>query len=166
MKLEVRQAVESDLERLNRDVKPSFGRTFAQELAEQAAGLQSIVIALKDEDCIGWGFIHWPGPRDAENRKRFPDAPELFRLEVEASHRARGIGTQVIKDMEALVKARGFRQVSLGVGHENPRAYKLYKRLGYEDTEITEYYDEYQYPLPDGGVATAKDLCRYLVKVL
>ncbi|MFN3238646.1 MAG: GNAT family N-acetyltransferase [Pseudomonadales bacterium] len=166
MNIEIRQASEADLELLNRDVKPSFGRTFAQELAEQADGVQSIVIALRDDHCIGWGFIHWPGPRDAENRKRFPDAPELFRLEVEASQRAQGIGTQVIVEMEAMVKACGFSRVSLGVGHENPKAYELYKRLGYADTEITEYYDEYQYPLPDGGVATARDLCRYLVKAL
>ena len=29
---------------------------------------------------------------------------------------------------------------------------------------LREYYDEYQYPLENGGYGVARDLCRYLVK--
>ena len=42
----------------------------------------------------------------------------------------------------------------------------LYQTLGYQDTALTEYFDEYEYPLEDGGFGLARDLCRYLVKAL
>ena len=96
----------------------------------------------------------------------FPQAPEIFRLEVVEPRRSQGIGRRLIGAMEEAARARSFEQTSLGVGHENSRAHELYQALHYEDTAITEYWDEYQYPLPDGGIGVARDLCRYLVKQL
>ena len=54
--------------------------------------------------------------------------------------------------------------MSFGVGHENPRAESLHEQLGYEGTELEAYFDEYQYPLEDGGFGVARDLCRFLVE--
>ena len=68
--------------------------------------------------------------------------------------------------MVSQAASKGFKEVSLGVGYENPKAYSLYRELGFEDTELEEYFDEYQYPLEGGGLGVARDLCRYLVKRL
>ena len=162
-----RAAVEDDLEVLKRDVKAAVDRSFELELADQADDVHSIFIALDAQGAVlGSGFIHWRGPRDPAALALFPDAPEIFRVEVRQAHRSRGIGGRLIQAMEACVRVRGYRQVGLGVAHANPDAYRLYRKLGYLDTQLSEYYDEYQYPVAGGGYATARDLCRYLAKSL
>lgn len=162
--MEYREADQADLILMKRDVKPSSGRTFEDELADQAAGTQSCFLALSENRALGWGFIRWLGPRDVEAARLFPDSPEIYRLEVLAEHRSAGIGRRLIAAMEASAANRGYQSVSLGVDHANTRAYALYRAIGYVDTALTEYFDEYDYPLPGGGTATARDLCRYLVK--
>lgn len=164
--METRQARETDLELLERDVKPAARRTPRMELEEQAQGEHSLFICLDDGEILGWGFIRWLGPRDPNAMRLFPDAPEIYRLEVRRTHRSLGIGRSLVSAMESQAASRGFRKVSLGVGHENPRAHSLYRELGFEDTELEEYFDEYEYPLEGGGFGIARDLCRYMIKRL
>jgi ribosomal protein S18 acetylase RimI-like enzyme len=164
--LVIRQAALADLPLIERDLKPAVGRTFQQELDEQDRDEHSLFITVDAGELLGWGFIRWLGPRDAEALRLFPKAPEIYRLEVRAPFRSTGLGRLLIGAMESEAVREGFREVSLGVGHENPRAYALYQTLGYQDTALTEYFDEYEYPLEDGGFGLARDICRYLVKVL
>ncbi len=160
----IRQAQPADLGLLERDIKPAVGRTLGMELDAQERGEHSLFIAIERDEILGWGFIRWLGPRDPEAMRLFPKAPEIYRLEVREPHRSSGIGRSLIKEMATQAGGRGFVEVSLGVGHENPRAYSLYKALGFEDTDLAEYIDEYEYPLEDGGFGVARDLCRYLIK--
>ena len=164
--LEIRQVQQADLALLDQYVKAAPGRTVQQELDDQTQGLQSIYIVLKARQVIGWGFVFWRGPRDSGAAALFPAAPEIFRLEVIEAERSRGIGRQLINHMERAIAANGFAHSSLGVAHANPRAYALYQALGYEDTSLTHYYDEYDYLLPSGELQHARDLCRYLIKPL
>lgn len=165
-RVNVRQAQVADLELIKRFVKPSVGRTFEQELDDQARDEHALFIALTYEEIVGWGFIRWLGPRDPEAMRLFPEAPEIYRLEVRESYRSHGIGRSLIAEMESQAASKGFNAISLGVGHENPKAYSLYRELGFEDTELEAYFDEYQYPLKEGGFGIARDLCRYMVKRL
>ena len=160
----VRMASTADIPMLERDVRGVWGGSFETDLEQQDAGLHSCFIAVVDSEILGSGFIRWAGPRDPEASRLFPAAPEIYRLAVKEERRSQGIGTLLIAAMEQDAQGKGYRSVSLGVGHENPRAYSLYKRLGFADTTLTEYYDEYFYPTPDGKTAKARDLCRYLVK--
>lgn len=162
----IRAVTPADIPVLDQQVKAAFGRTFNQELAEQEQGIHSLFIAAAGAQVYGWSFIRWLGPRDPEAAELFPDAPEIYRLEVLEQHRSGGIGQRIIEALEDEARARSYRAISLGVGHENPRAYALYQRLGYQNTSLDAYYDEYDYPLSDGEVGHAKDLCRYLVKPL
>jgi len=167
MQTQIRTASERDLSSLNRDVKAAIGRTFEQELADQADGIHSLFLALDPKGAVlGSGFIHWAGPRDQQALALFPDAPEIFRLDVVARYRGQGIGTQLVSAMENSARGRRYSLVSLGVAHDNPRACRLYRQMGYEDTALSEYYDEYRYPAEDGSIRIARDLCRYLVKSL
>jgi len=165
-RVSVRLAGEADLPALERDVRPSFGRTHGDELADQAKGIHDWFIAVSPDGVLGSGFVRWAGPRDAEAARRFPDAPEIYRLDVAEAARSRGIGTALIAAMEAAASARGICSISLGVGHGNLGALRLYERLGFARTSLDEYIDEYRYETADGRVATARDLCRYLVKLL
>ena len=142
---------ESDVALLEDQGKPAVGRSFADEYADQCRGEQSIYLATDGGRLLGSGFIRWLGPRDADAHDLFPLAPEIFRLEVVETRRSQGIGTRLLDALCAAATAQGFPAVSLGVAHANPRAHALYRRLGFEETPLTEYYDEYQYPLEDGG---------------
>lgn len=166
MSVEFRQAERTDIAVLERDLKAAVGRTIEMELEEQREGIHSIYIAIAESTVVGWGFIRWLGPRDAAAMDMFPRAPEIFRLEVLDEYRSAGIGRRLIAAMGSAATSRGYSEVSLGVAHANPRAYSLYKRIGFEDTKLDEYFDEYQYPLEGGGYAVARDRCRYMIKQL
>lgn len=55
----------------------------------------------------------------------------LFALRVFEPFQGMGIGTALINAAEDVLRARGFRYVSIAVGKNNPRARRLYERLGY-----------------------------------
>jgi RimJ/RimL family protein N-acetyltransferase len=60
---------------------------------------------------------------------RTPDLVELAGLQLLPAHQSRGIGTRVVRDLmaEAAASGRGF---GLSVEKDNPRARRLYERLG------------------------------------
>lgn len=162
----IRPARQDDEQVFNRDVKNSYGRSYADEWQDMQAGEHSIFVAWLKGEIVGSGFVRWLGPRDEKAFSLWPKAPEVLRLNVNPEVQSLGIGSRLISAMEVEAKRRGFPSISLGVAHDNERAYQLYLRLGYGDTELTSYRDEYQYPTPGGGVALASEVCRYLVKPL
>lgn len=66
-----------------------------------------------------------------EDRTRGNPRGYLFALRVFDPFQGLGIGTELIRSAEAWLRARNFRYVSIAVGKDNPRARKLYERLGY-----------------------------------
>jgi len=51
---------------------------------------------------------------------------------LEKSYRRRGIGEQMLKELESELKQSGFVSISLTVLKENEAAVKLYRKLGYQ----------------------------------
>ena len=51
--------------------------------------------------------------------------------------RGKGIGTRLMREMTSLLRAKGYKQVSLSVQKANPAA-RLYRRLGFETVRETE----------------------------
>ena len=51
--------------------------------------------------------------------------------------RGKGIGTRLMREMTSLLRAKGYKQVSLSVQKANP-AVRLYRRLGFETVRETE----------------------------
>jgi len=60
-----------------------------------------------------------------------------------------GIGTRLIAAAERRLKTRGFRLSELGVEKNNPRAQRLYERLGYQ--VVRDHIDEWEYTPPNGA---------------
>ena len=58
------------------------------------------------------------------------DFLELLEIHVAPPHQGKGIGGQMMREMEQLAKEEGFDEVRLWVFKENP-AVSFYKRLGY-----------------------------------
>jgi ribosomal protein S18 acetylase RimI-like enzyme len=55
----------------------------------------------------------------------------IYGFRVKPEFRNQGIGGQIMHTVEADLRNRGFQQVTLNVGQENPNARRFYERLGY-----------------------------------
>jgi ribosomal protein S18 acetylase RimI-like enzyme len=55
----------------------------------------------------------------------------LWSAHVEGEYQNRGIGTTLIGYLEQVAREHGFTVMRIDVGKDNPRAQKLYERLGY-----------------------------------
>lgn len=55
----------------------------------------------------------------------------IYGVRVRPTYRNRGIGTQLLHAAETELIRRGFHYVTLNVGRDNPKAQRLYERLGY-----------------------------------
>ena len=89
-----------------------------------------------DNQPRGWALVHWEGKPTATE---YPDISDLY---VHPDWRGRGIGTRILLGCEAFVRAAGHTRVGLAVNPQlNPRAYTLYKRLGYSAVSQEPYLD-------------------------
>jgi ribosomal protein S18 acetylase RimI-like enzyme len=81
----------------------------------------------------------------------------LLAAAVRRDRQSRGIGTALMAAAEEHVCARGLDAIVLGVEDANPRARRLYERLGYEEFAR----DEFKYvgaPVPNPGSWMHKEL--------
>ena len=111
----------------------------------------TILVAV-DEDDVPVGKVHL----DFESRGA-GDAAVLLAAAVKPGLRSRGIGTALMRAAEDFVCHRGYGGIVLGVENLNPRARRLYERLGYEPFAT----DDFKYvgaPVPNPGVWMRKEL--------
>lgn len=67
-----------------------------------------------------------------------PERGELYvdGIAVAPESRGRGVGTKLLAEVRQIAREDGFRWVRLDVVDTNPRAQKLYERLGYRVTNV------------------------------
>ena len=56
----------------------------------------------------------------------------LYALRVRPEYRNRGIGTELVREAEAILRQRGFSRALISVAKDNDAARRLYERLGFE----------------------------------
>ncbi|KAI0534229.1 acyl-CoA N-acyltransferase [Xylaria digitata] len=64
---------------------------------------------------------------------------ELRRLYVDTTAHGRGIGSKLIAAVEDQARAEGFKELWLTVWEHNPKAERLYQRLGYKKYGSTDF---------------------------
>ena len=106
-----------------------------------------------DHEPCGWVLIAWNGKTTA------PTYPDLFDLYVQPEWRNQGIGTQMIRVCEQLVRAAGHGKIGLAVNPDlNPQAYLLYQRLGYSAPSQHKYLDGVYNGVEDWVIDLEKNL--------
>ena len=139
---------------------------FADRLARQAAGHGVVLLALDGGNVVGDVYV-WLSPADEpELREHLPGVPLLNHLEVLPARQSRGIGTRIIAAAERTVYDLAYHRLALGVGVDNPRARKLYERLGYVDWGHGTVDTRYDIHRDDGRVDTFRETIAVLVKNL
>lgn len=127
----IRPAVEADLPKLEWEGRYlHFRNLFRRAFAEQGTGRRLLLVAAApDGRLVGQVFIQLYSS-DAQ----FADGHSrayLYSLRVREELRGQGLGTRLLRAAEAELTRRGFHVAVIAASRSNPRARRLYERLGY-----------------------------------
>lgn len=146
----IRPCEERDL-----DAFASFGSPhhldYCREQFARGPAALTILVATDEHD-TAVGKLHL----DFETRAATGEAV-LIAAAVRGDRQSHGIGTALMAAAEEQVCSRGLGAIILGVEDSNPRARRLYERLGYEAF----VRDDFKYvgaPVPNPGVWMRKEL--------
>ena len=142
-------------------IVPVFGSVErCARLLERSLANDRILTAISGEQLIGFAGLHYsrrewfdPGLSQLLTSMRWgifrvmamgiilfkhpkPDVLHLDTLVVHADVRGQGIGTQLVDAVVALANAEGKRFVTLEVEDINPRAKRLYERIGFSEEKF------------------------------
>ncbi len=127
----LRPALEADLPDLEwGGAYLHFRRVFRHTFELVLAGRAVIWLALLPAvGLVGQLFIQY-----SCDRRELADGKErayLYSFRVKPEFRSQGIGSAMLDRVEADLRSRGYRIVTLTVARDNPRARALYERRGY-----------------------------------
>jgi GNAT superfamily N-acetyltransferase len=142
------------------------GRFFADRLARQEAGRGLLLVALVDGRPVGDVYLWLEPAEEPEVRRYLPGVPLLGHLEVLPELRSHGIGTEIMRVAEELLRRGGHQRVALGVDMDNHRAAELYHRLGYTHWGYAPADTSQEVFHADGRVERVPEKCYILVKDL
>ncbi len=160
--IEITLLTDDGLEALERAI-PARG-AHPVRLQEQKDGKSSYLIAYQNGTPVGHLNLKWNGDESETIKEHVQNCPEINGLSVwPPEMQSQGIGRKLVIKAEEMAKERGFKQIGLGVGLDNPRAKALYERLGYVDWGHGTYVDSWT----DRSTGEAHaDPCYYLIKPL
>jgi ribosomal protein S18 acetylase RimI-like enzyme len=86
----------------------------------QRSGMAWGLVARIDGQVVGFGqLVRWGA------------VWEIGDLIVSEKWRSQGIGKALIRSLLDIARQQGYRDIEIGVAQSNPRAFKLYRRLGF-----------------------------------
>jgi GNAT superfamily N-acetyltransferase len=139
---------------------------FADRLARQQRGGGVVLVAWLKGRPVGEVFLDCEPANEPEVRRQLPGVPRLDHLEVPGPFQGRGIGTALIRAAEATARQFGHERIALGVGLDNPKARRLYERLGYADWGQGTVVGTWVESPDDGPPMTLSEVCDMLIKRL
>ena len=139
---------------------------FTDRLARQQRGGGVLLVAWLDGRPVGEVFLECEPAKESEVRRQLPGVPRLGSPGGPGAALGTGIGTALIGAAEDSARQLGHERIAVGVGLDNPKARRLYERLGYVDwghgTVVGTWVE---YP-DDGPPVTLSEVCDMLSKRL
>ena len=121
----IRLARKNDLAALTAALEPEISATQVnRRLEESRLGYREMLVAELNGQAVGTVSVGGVGFQR-------PGSLSLFALDVGEVYRNRGIGTALVKAVEAVAADRGLDKVNLEVAIDNENAIRLYERLGF-----------------------------------
>jgi GNAT superfamily N-acetyltransferase len=139
---------------------------FTDRLVRQQRGGGVLLVAWLDDRPVGDVYLDCEPAKEPEVRRHLPGVPVLDHLEVAGPFQGRGIGSALIHAAEATARQLGHERIALGVGLDNPKARRLYERLGYIDWGHGTVVGNWVEHPDDGPPVTLSEVCDMLVKRL
>ncbi len=101
---------------------------YQRAYAESLRGRRVLLVAELQGLIIGQIFVQVDSTLAAGRG----EAAYLYALRVRPEYRGRGIGTDLVREAEALLRQRGYARALISVAKDNDAARRLYERLGFE----------------------------------
>jgi GNAT superfamily N-acetyltransferase len=137
----IRDATEDDLPAL--DAFRPYGTAHADRLRHANPQRFRYLIADMGDEIVGTVMLYFQAEPGWDRAHQMPLMMELF---IPERFRSKGIGTAMIAAAEEFTVFAGFGHLYLRVEPErNPRAFALYKRLGYQPLQSKPYEDPYHF---------------------
>ena len=93
--------------------------------------------------------------------------PQIVDLQVKESHRGQGYGSEFVRAIERIASEAGYSYLYLSVEPlNNPHAFALYQRLGYEKIQSEPYRKIWEFQDSDGQKHRGEDWVVDMVKQL
>ncbi|WP_322506995.1 GNAT family N-acetyltransferase [Anaerolinea sp.] len=159
--IQIRPAGAGDISLLERLFPQGSAEKHVRRLVRQQNGSAVYLIAFLAEMPVGHLLLKLDRARDEAVRANCPDLEDLF---VHEEYRQQGIATQLLLHAEDLARQRGYAEIGLAVGLDNPDARRLYERLGYREAGFGAYRVHGMYVDEQGALCTWEEECVYLVK--
>lgn len=158
-RITVHVAGDADLAALEHHLPTGRAAVHAAHLACSRCGSSTYLVARADGVPVGTGAVLWGGPVGHDAAEQFPGVPEIAHLQVGAAARGRGAGTALVRFAEDLVRRRGGMRCLLGVEQGNHAAQRLYARLGYRWSGVSDVVTyEHVSPAGERHELTERDL--------
>lgn len=137
---------------------------YVKYLQEQSDQVRSVVVAKMNNQFCGYVTLKWHSTYSNFIEKHIP---EIVDLNVLPNYRNQGVGTQLIKKCEGLVKEKGVNTIGIGVGliADYGNAQRLYFQLGYKPDGKGLHYQNRSIQYGENVIAD-DDLVIYFTKKL
>lgn len=110
-------------------------------------------VLLVEEELVGFACLVFRRPASWSDGEDTSRLPQIVDLQVKESQRGRGYGSAFIRLLEQQARQAGYRQIYLAVEPlANPRAFALYRRLGYQPLQDQPYHTAWQFQDSQGKV--------------
>lgn len=139
-----------------------FRRVFSRAYDDQVAGRRLLLLAVTNDFPIGQIFIQLTEPNDVfatGNARGY-----LYSFRVMDAFRGQGIGTALLHEAERILVERNYQTVSIAAAKDNPRARRLYERMGF--VVFSEDSGHWQYTDHEGRTRYVVEPCWILEKSL
>ena len=144
----VRDATEEDLDALEA-LRP-LGARHGDHIRAAHPARSRYLLADLDEQIVGTVLLYFTPEAGWDRRDQLPLMLDLW---VPEHLRSQGIGTALVAGAEQFAMAAGFGHLYLRVEPDrNPRAFALYKRLGYQALQNQPYEDSHHFVDSAGNV--------------
>jgi GNAT superfamily N-acetyltransferase len=153
----VRPLEHDDLDAVIGDLDARPPAKHRERLEQQERGEVVYFVAWEDDVAIGTGLLRWRG------RAGYPQLEDLW---VRPGRRNDGIGSAILRAVEAAARDGGAEQLGLAVAVENEGARRLYSRCGFVTTEHPPFLLSYTAWGDDGIPHPVNELSLYLAKQL
>ena len=127
--LVIREARADDLPALEWEGEyQRYRLVYQRAYAEARRGRRVLLVAESLGHVVGQIFVQVDSTLTGGNGR----TAYLYALRVRPEARNRGIGTELVREAETILRQRGFLRAMISVAQDNHAARRLYERLGYE----------------------------------
>jgi len=132
----------------------------------QGTGVRYFVL-LADQEIIGFACLVIRRPAYWSDANDMHHLPQIVDLQVKESQRGQGYGSYLVRAMERIASEAGYGHLYMSVEPlNNPRAYALYQRLGYQQEHPEPYRKTWEFQDSEGKLHRGEDWVVDMVKQL